>query len=104
MKLAPTKLQKVMQQSLGTWLGRWLAKEQLGQKDLAELLHVSESNISLVLKGERKVPRKAVLKWAALMKLNEAEAEEFKELAYLSHCPEWVVREFVKMREKQRGL
>lgn len=100
MKPTPRKLQKAMQQSLGAWLALWLERNGLGQKDLAELLKVSESSISLILKGERKVPRKAVLRWAALMKLNAGETEEFKELAYLTHCPEWIVREWLLMKAR----
>ncbi len=103
MKLITRKLQKVMQRSLGAWLEDWLTKKAIGQKDLAELLKVSESGISMILKGERKVPRKQVEKWSALMRLNATEAEEFKELAYLSHCPEWVVRKFVLMKAKVMG-
>ncbi len=103
MKPANRKLQKVMQQSLGIWLELWIKRRGLGQNELAELLKVSESSISLILKGERKVPRREVQRWAALMKLNEAEAEEFKELAYLSHCPEWVVKEYVRMKARLKN-
>lgn len=103
MKRTFLKLQKAMQKSLGAWLELWLQRKELGQKDLAGLVKVSESTISLVLKGQRKVPRREVLKWAALMKLNETEAEEFKELAYLSHCPEWVIKEWVLMKARLKG-
>jgi transcriptional regulator with XRE-family HTH domain len=103
MKLTTRKLQKVMQRSLGAWLNLWLHKRGLSQKDLAALVKVSEGSISMVLKGQRKVPKKAVLKWSILMGLNGVEADEFKELAYLSHCPEWVVREWILMRAKLRG-
>ena len=91
-------LASVMRAALGDWLLSWLARHGMNQSQLATLVGSTEGGLSMIIKGRRKPPKRRIANWAVVMGLNGDEAREFMELAYLTHCPEWIVREYLRLK------
>lgn len=96
-------LQSRMRQALGDWLRGYLESRNLSQRELADLVGRKETFISMILLGQRKPARKDIQRWAVVLGLTEEERADFMELAGLSYCPEWVVREYLRMKAQLRG-
>lgn len=89
-----------MRLALGQWLKAYIESRQISQRQLAELVGRNETYISMILLGQRKPAKKDISRWATVLGLNETERAEFMELAGLAHCPEWIVREYLRMKTK----
>lgn len=93
-------LSSLMRAALGDWLNGWMQRKGFNQKQLAELVGATEGGMSMILKGRRRPPKRRIANWAVVMGLNVEEARQFTELAYLAHCPDWIVREYLEMKAK----
>ncbi len=84
--------------ALGLWLREYMASRGMNQRALADLVGRKETYISMILLGQRKPSKRDTQRWAAALKLNEDERAAFMELAGLAHCPEWIAKEYLRMK------
>jgi transcriptional regulator with XRE-family HTH domain len=70
----------------------------MSQRELAERVGRKETYISMILLGQRKPAKRDIQRWASALGLNDVERAEFMELGGLIHCPEWIAREYLRMK------
>jgi transcriptional regulator with XRE-family HTH domain len=95
-----TVLLELVQKDFGHWLKALLKARGLEQKHAAELLGIAESTMSMIISGDRPPTLELIPRWAVVLCETREERERFIELGYLTHCPEWIVREYLRMKTK----
>jgi hypothetical protein len=83
----------------GVLLETLLKERGLSARKFATIAKVSKSPIHLLLTGAKPVPAKRIDAWADALGLEGETRDRFVEEAWLTHCPDFIVKRYRAMKE-----